>query len=143
MSNIYDPNHISRKVFARVGQKAIILDEENRILMMKRSDKTEAAGKWSLPGGALELNEDPTQGIKREVEEETGLIVDDLKLFDARSRTSPDNDFVVVLCYVGKADSTQVQLNWEHTDFQWVAVEDALKLDLSPDPRYFLTQFSR
>lgn len=34
------------------------------------------AGQWSLPGGALELGETLTAGIAREVEEETGLVVE-------------------------------------------------------------------
>ena len=141
MSNAYDPNYVSQKVFAQVGQKAIILNGEDQILVMKRSNKTQASGKWSLPGGALEFKEDPFTGIQREIREETGLVIHKLDLFSARSRMSPENNFVVVLCYLGKTTHNDIELNWEHTDFKWVTVEEALKLNLSQDPQYFLKQF--
>lgn len=36
--------------------------------------------RWSLPGGHLENGEDPYQGAIREMKEETGLDVEDIKL---------------------------------------------------------------
>lgn len=48
----------------------------NKILLVKeRSDK-----KWTLPGGWADINESPSQSVIREIEEETGLKVDVVKL---------------------------------------------------------------
>ena len=48
---------------------AVIVD--GRFLATRRRDN----GRWELPGGVLELHEGPHEGVVREVEEETGLLV--------------------------------------------------------------------
>lgn len=50
---------------------AVIPDSEGRILLQ---EKTEEEG-WFIPGGAIEPGEHPEEAVVREVEEETGLIV--------------------------------------------------------------------
>jgi ADP-ribose pyrophosphatase YjhB (NUDIX family) len=70
MQNIYNPNHIEEKVFSQVGVKAIVLNSENKILLLKRSDKMRrSAGKWSLPGGGINLFENPKDTVVREIRE--------------------------------------------------------------------------
>jgi ADP-ribose pyrophosphatase YjhB (NUDIX family) len=61
------------------GVGAVVLDEESRILLVRRG-KPPLAGEWSLPGGALELGEHLEDGIRREVREETGLDVEPLEI---------------------------------------------------------------
>lgn len=53
------------------GVGAVIPDAEGRILLQEKS--TDEG--WSLPGGAIEPGEHPEAALKREVREETGLIV--------------------------------------------------------------------
>lgn len=48
---------------------AAIIDEDGRILLIRRSDN----GKWAMPGGALEVGETPAEGVLREALEETGV----------------------------------------------------------------------
>src|SRR5690606_27090538 len=45
------------------------------ILLCRVAEKTDAYGKWTLPGGGINFGEPPVDGMIREVEEETGLIV--------------------------------------------------------------------
>lgn len=60
-----------------IGLAALIFDKEGRILIEQRSDNL----KYCIPGGSIDLNETITEGVKREVYEETGLVIDDLTLF--------------------------------------------------------------
>ena len=39
-------------------------------------------GRWALPGGGLKKNEDPKDGALREIEEETGLVLDKSQLIE-------------------------------------------------------------
>lgn len=57
------------------GSVVIILNTTNEVLLQKRYD-----GGWGLPGGLMELGESLEDTAKREVLEETGLIIEDLKL---------------------------------------------------------------
>jgi ADP-ribose pyrophosphatase YjhB (NUDIX family) len=54
-----------------VGSSAIVVDDEGRILLQRRSD----SGNWALPGGAMDIGETLAQSILREVKEETGFDV--------------------------------------------------------------------
>lgn len=57
-----------------VGVGAVIVDDQARVLLIRRATEP-LKGQWSLPGGLLELGETLVEGVKREVAEETGLIV--------------------------------------------------------------------
>ena len=59
-----------------VSVAAVIPDDQGRVLVIQRRDN----GAWQLPGGVLELHETIEDGLRREVEEETGLKVDPIRL---------------------------------------------------------------
>ena len=71
-----------------VGVGALIF-HRGRILMAQRG-KEPLKGWWSLPGGALELGESLDAGVRREVREETGLVVQPLKVFEIFERIMRD-----------------------------------------------------
>ena len=79
------------KVFQRefpqapiVGVGAVVVDK-GRVLLVLRG-REPLKGKWSLPGGMLELGESLTEGVAREVEEETGLEVEVVELVELLDR---------------------------------------------------------
>jgi 8-oxo-dGTP diphosphatase len=57
-----------------VGVGAIVLDR-GRVLLVERGNPP-LAGYWSLPGGVLEVGETLEEAVRREVLEETGLVVE-------------------------------------------------------------------
>jgi ADP-ribose pyrophosphatase YjhB (NUDIX family) len=59
-----------RKIFA-ITARAIVQDENSRILFVRRSDNEE----WVMPAGSIELEESIFDCVRREVFEETGLTV--------------------------------------------------------------------
>lgn len=58
--------------FYRVSVKAIILDDQNRLLIGKGEEGDEG---WEIPGGGLEHNESLEECLSREIEEELGVNV--------------------------------------------------------------------
>lgn len=138
----YDPNYIPKKTYVLVGQKAIVLNNQKQILVLQRSEKSGAGGKWSLPGGGLELKEEPFVAIEREIKEETQLEVFNIKPFYLRSYTTKGNDFVLIVGYWCKSNNKNVTFNWEHDSFKWLTKEEALQLELTEDGRFFVEHFS-
>ena len=67
-----------------IGVGAVVV-QAGRVLLVRR-DTEPLRGEWSVPGGMLELGEKLRDGIRREVQEETGLDVevgDALDVFDS------------------------------------------------------------
>jgi len=62
-----------------------------RVLLIKRRFEP-LAGRWSLPGGALELGETLAEGLAREMKEETGLDVVVGPVVDVFDRITRDDD---------------------------------------------------
>jgi 8-oxo-dGTP diphosphatase len=58
--------------FYRVSVKGLYV-RDGKILLLKESQKK--SGQWELPGGGLDFGENVHAGLKREIEEETGLKV--------------------------------------------------------------------
>ena len=55
-----------------VSVAGAVIREDGRMLVIKRRDN----GNWEPPGGVLELDETPEEGVVREVLEETGIHVE-------------------------------------------------------------------
>lgn len=139
--SVYDPNYNPGKTYVLVGQKAIVLNAQNEFLLLQRSGKTGAGKKWSLPGGALEDKENPYSSIEREIKEETQLPVLGVKPFSVRTYTNDEKDSVLIICYLCSSKVESVVLNWEHDNYKWITKEAALRLDLTPDGKFFIEHF--
>lgn len=63
--------HVGHGLLPLVGVTAVVLDDEGRVLLHRRSDD----GRWATPGGILEPGEQPAQAVVREVREETGVEI--------------------------------------------------------------------
>jgi lipoate-protein ligase A len=55
--------------YPRVGVGAVIILHEDKVLLVRRG-KAPSFGKWSLPGGLVELGESTKEAIEREIREE-------------------------------------------------------------------------
>ncbi|WP_230200128.1 NUDIX hydrolase [Bacillus niameyensis] len=68
---------------------AIVFDKEDRVLMQRRADN----GQWGFPGGFMDLGESVQDTARREVFEETGLLLEQLELFGIYSGPQYDKTF--------------------------------------------------
>jgi len=81
-----------------LGVGAIIIDTD-RVLLVERG-REPLKGYWSLPGGALETGEKLSEGIRREVLEETGLEIELLSVVEIFERIMWDAAGVAEYHYV-------------------------------------------
>ncbi|GMQ64660.1 NUDIX hydrolase [Vallitalea maricola] len=93
---------------------AIVLDKHDRVLLHHRCDND----LWGLPGGVIELGESVEDAAIREVFEETGIKVDNLKLFNIYSGANqhyiyPNGDEVYYVCitYYTRTFNGQTQID--------------------------------
>jgi 8-oxo-dGTP pyrophosphatase MutT (NUDIX family) len=103
--------------------KVIIINADDHILMLKRSDYVDKfAGEWDLPGGHIQVGEDFEVGMKREVKEETGLDVGECTFVDKMDNL----DFYWCDC-----PDKPIKLSHEHTQFRFFP-----KKDLDPKGKF-------
>lgn len=75
-----------------IGVGAVIVSD-GRVLLVQRGTEP-ALGRWSIPGGLIEVGEMLTEAVIREVREETGLEVDPVELIELLDRIHRDGDRV-------------------------------------------------
>ena len=79
-----------------MGVRCVILNDDREVLLVKH---TYISG-WHLPGGGIDSGESAEDGVVREVEEETGLVLEDkpilLGIFHNKETTNRDH--VVLFC---------------------------------------------
>ena len=137
--------YIGHRPILMVGAAILVVDEHNRLLLMKRSD----SGCWGPPGGATEPGERVEEAAKRETLEETGLEIGEMELFGVFSGPElyykyPNGDEVynVTIVYLSHDFSGEVKLDHEHTAFHWFAVRE-IPEDISPPIIPVIEQFKR
>ena len=89
-------SRIIRPLF-QVFAAGVIFNQDNKILLVKST--YQRFHPWGLPGGSLNYGESPEEAVKREVWEETGLIVE-IKRFLLVKTWSPDRVGLYYLCEI-------------------------------------------
>ena len=75
----------------------LLLEKEDKILLMKRKNTGYEDGKYSLPGGHVESNEEIRKALIREAKEEIGVKIDlqDIELYKVLNRkVSKEQDYI-------------------------------------------------
>jgi molecular chaperone GrpE (heat shock protein) len=109
--------------------KGVVLRDDGKILLLKRSKKSLNPGKWDLPGGHLEKGETLEEAIKREIQEETGLKVEIGEIIGTAEFSKESKNFneekrgLRYLTYYSGDD--EVELSKEHQDFGWFSIDEA------------------
>ena len=73
-----------QQIIQRMATKALIVNDEGQMLILREASTYEEGtnvGLYHLPGGRLNPGEAFSDGLKREVDEETGLQVEMVNLF--------------------------------------------------------------
>jgi ADP-ribose pyrophosphatase YjhB (NUDIX family) len=100
-----------------VSVAGVITDDHGRALLIQRADNH----RWEPPGGVLELAESITDGVRREVREETGLDVEPIALTGVYKNMARGIVALVFRCKITGGDLTTTD---EASSFRWVTQTD-------------------
>lgn len=110
------------------GVKALILRDNKFLVMHNNGVKADL---WELPGGRMEFGETAEETLKREIMEETGLIVNPIKLLDTWNLIKVNHQItgIIYLCSIEEGELT---LSDEHDAYKWINA-DKESLDIMYD----------
>lgn len=128
---------------ATVG--ALIFDDADDVLMIRTHKWSNL---WGIPGGKIKWGEPSVDALRREIKEETGLDVTDIKFVLVQdcihSKEFYRDAHFVLLNYTCRcAGKPVVTLNDEAREFRWVGTAAALKLPLNTPTRILLEAVSK
>ena len=115
-----------------ISVKSVILTRDHKVLLLKRPvDKS-----WDLPGGGIDGDETIADALIREVQEETGLGVQNAMPVYAYIRVEkgkPEKLIQFVLCHMDhKACELEITLSDEHESYTFFTHHEIRTLPLMP-----------
>ncbi len=115
----------------RMGTGALIFNKTNELLIVKSPYKDH----WSIPGGIVEADESPRQACAREMKEEIGLDIKDLRFFCVdyyRNKNDGKGESLQFLFYggqLGEGEIKNIKIPAEEiSEYKFVKVEEAARL---------------
>ncbi len=139
----YIRQYVGSRPIILPGSVVIIINELNEVLLQLRHDES-----WGLPGGLMDLGESFEEVAKREVFEETGLTIENLKLLNVHSGSNyylkaPNGDelYSATAVYYTKDFNGTIKIDYsESKDMKYFAL-DNLPSKLTGNDRGFVEEY--
>ena len=107
-----------------------------RILVAKRANPP-SQGRWSVPGGVVELGETIQDAAKREINEECGIEIEAGEVFNVENLIVPDEKGLIQFHYVvayllARYVSGEARPASDALEVRWATQEELNNLDMNP-----------
>lgn len=134
-------NHLLHEVVIT----AIVVKDGKYLITRRSLNKKRFPGKWTVPGGKLEISDyidlpKETEHywynvlekvLKREVKEEVGIDIKNVEYITSLATIHADGSPSLVISCIAEYDSGEIQLQEDETDkYAWVSLEEAKNYDL-------------
>lgn len=126
--------------FPTVANVCYIINEKNEVLLQHKT-RGVGKGKWVGPGGKIDEGETVEQSVKREVFEETNLVLEDPELMAEIEFVFPGKEDWNLLCYafVVRKFHNEIEEN-DEGELRWFKVSELPYLEMWEDDQYWLAR---
>lgn len=113
---------------------SFILNGDDVLLMKRAPHKRVFPNQYNGLGGHIERDEDPLTSAKREILEESGLEVDNLRLCSIHNIDAGQDTGIILFVYLANSASREfVQESSDEGELEWIAIEQLDNHDLVED----------
>lgn len=108
---------------------AILVSPERKVLLIERG-REPYLGKWALPGGFIDMDEELEVACRRELEEETGIRIGEMKQFRAFGgvHRDPRHRTISVLFYAFTDDELIARAGDDASNANWFPINNLPEL---------------
>ncbi len=129
----------TKKDFFSLTVKAVIINQEGKVLIIKRSENDSIkAGEYDLPGGNIDCRENIEVAMKREIMEELGIEVElgpIIYAFDFENKYDREYEFgkekIKIggkgLRFIAYYKNGEIELSHEHQEYEWLDFDKAVE----------------
>jgi 8-oxo-dGTP pyrophosphatase MutT (NUDIX family) len=133
------------KLLHEIAITAIIVKDGKYLITRRVKTKKRFPGKWTVPGGKLEMDDYINlpkdtefywynvleKVLRREIKEEVGIEIKNIEYVTSLATVHTDGNPSLVISCMADYDSGKIKLQKEETDdYAWVSLEEAKKHDL-------------
>lgn len=104
----------------------VLVIEDDKVLLGKRSPELFEGGKWSLPGGFIEFEEDFLSAAHREVKEETGISIQIISIISVVSNFLAPDLHTLVMVLLARRIAGPVEPGEEMVELKWFPLSGPL-----------------
>jgi 8-oxo-dGTP diphosphatase len=117
-----------------IPRTLVFIRNGDDILLMKRAaTKRIFPNQYNGLGGHIERDEDPLTGAKREVLEESGLSVQNLRLRAIYNIDAGQETGIILFVYLGESESREITVETEEGRLEWIPIAKLHDYDLVED----------
>lgn len=131
-----------KEIPVRIAVRAIILNSEYKVLLTKRALSDYEGGRWCLPGGKPDKEEDTLKAAERELSEEVGI---ETSLDYYKEINNPDTGTGakwITHYFVGHSDTIPTNLQeQEVSETGYYSKDEVRELDIAFDHKAVLMDF--
>ena len=104
------------------------IQDDDKFLIVKRSNKVKMSGLWSGISGIIEGDEEPLHRAKIEIFEELGITDDKIRLVKAAKEVKVTSSEYKgqweIFPFLFSAKNPTITLNWENSQYRWATQEE-------------------
>jgi ribonuclease HI/ADP-ribose pyrophosphatase YjhB (NUDIX family) len=130
------------KMKQRVVVQAIIQADDKTLFLRRSQGRPGIVGKYELPGGTLDENEQPEDGMRRHLRNDLGTEIQDLRLHDVMSLNNREEGDIqhifIVYSAQGINSDSNLKLGRSYDKYEWIKTSEIQQNQLRESASYLL-----